>query len=150
MGRTLGVDLGGRRIGLAASDPDGILASPHSILDRARSGSTGSPDVNADMKAVLDAARSIDATTIVVGLPLSMSGTTGPAARAVLDDVEQLRALATADPAREIVVVTHDERLSTVEADRALAAAGTRRRGAPNDDAAAAVILQSWLECGHG
>lgn len=150
MGRALGVDLGGRRIGLAVSDPDGILASPHGILDRTRARPAGSSDPFPDMRSVLDAARSVGATTIVVGLPLSMSGAVGPAARGVLEEVEQLRALVAADSPPGISVETHDERLSSVEADRALATAGSRRRGAPNDDAAAAVILQRWLEGNRG
>jgi len=150
VGRVLGVDLGGRRIGLAVSDPEGILASPHGILERARGGPKGSSGRHADLRAVLDAARSLGATTIVVGLPLSMSGSVGPAARGVLEEVEHLRTLAAADGANDIAVETHDERLSSVEADRALAAAGSRGRGAPNDDAAAAVILQSWLEADGG
>lgn len=141
MPRVLGVDIGGRRIGLAVSDPEGILATPRGILERV--GAT--PDA-ADHLAILDAARSLGAETIVVGLPLSMSGSTGPAARSVLAEVEDLRALAGDD----LVVETHDERLSSVAADRALARTGSRRAGTPNDDAAAAVILQSWLDVDRG
>lgn len=141
MPRVLGVDIGGRRIGLAVSDPEGVLATPHGILER-----VGPTPDTADHVAILDAARSLEVERIVVGLPLSMSGATGPAARAVLDEVEALRALAGDD----LVVETHDERLSSIAADRALAQAGSRRTGAPNDDAAAAVILQSWLDVDRG
>ncbi len=141
MPRALGVDIGGRRIGLALSDPEGILATPRRILER-----VGVTPDNADHVAIVEAARSFGVKTIVVGLPLSMSGATGPAARAVLNEVDDLRELA----GDEFVVETHDERLSSVAADRALARTGSRRSGEPNDDAAAAVILQSWLDVNRG
>ncbi|MCZ7530922.1 MAG: Holliday junction resolvase RuvX [Acidimicrobiia bacterium] len=141
MPRALGVDIGGRRIGLALSDPEGILATPRRILER-----VGRTPDKADHVAIVEAARSFGVKTIVVGLPLSMSGATGPAARAVLDEVDDLRELA----GDEFVVETHDERLSSVAADRALARTGSRRSGEPNDDAAAAVILQSWLDVNRG
>ncbi|MET0921351.1 MAG: RuvX/YqgF family protein, partial [Acidimicrobiia bacterium] len=73
--RVLGVDLGGVRIGLAASDPSGVLASPLRVLRRGG-------DHAADHAGIMAAAREIDATRIVVGLPLSLDGKLGPAARA--------------------------------------------------------------------
>ena len=80
---------------------------------------------------------------IVVGLPLSLSGRTGPAARAALDEVEALRAVA-----GDIEVTVHDERLTTVTAERALIEArmGREARRQVVDKVAAAVMLQSWLE----
>ena len=137
MPRVLGVDLGARRIGLASSDETHTLASPLSFLER-------SGDSGRDHQAIIDAAREIDAHTIVVGLPLSLSGREGPAANAARTEVEALRALASPD----IEVVVHDERLTTVSAERALRDAGSRRRSRRQkiDAAAAAVMLQSWLE----
>jgi putative Holliday junction resolvase len=136
-GRALGVDLGSRRIGLALTDPTRTVASPHSVLMR-----TGRSD--ADLRAIVGAAREAGATTIVVGLPLSLSGRTGPAARAVLAEVEALRDVAGPD----IPVVVHDERLTTVTAEAALAEARVRRADRRDvvDKVAAAVMLQSWLE----
>lgn len=134
--RALGVDLGERRIGLALSDPSRTVASPHDVLRR-----SGDPAV--DRRAIVDVAQEAGAGVIVVGLPLSLSGKTGPAARAALAEVEALRAIA-----GEIEVVVHDERLTTVTAERALIE-GRVRRGARRqviDKVAAAVMLQSWLE----
>jgi putative holliday junction resolvase len=85
----------------------------------------------------------------VVGLPLSLSGAVGPAARAVLEEVTELT------DRLSVPVVTHDERFSTVVATRSLrqAARGrtvksARRRSGEVDQAAAAVFLQAWLDGG--
>jgi putative Holliday junction resolvase len=135
--RVLGVDLGARRIGLAVSDPSGTLASPHTILER-------SGDPAADRRAVVAAARELGATRIVVGLPRSLSGRDGPAARAARAEAEALRA----DAGPDLTVELHDERFSTVTAQQSVRASGARRkaRRKPLDDVAAAVILQSYLE----
>jgi len=137
MGRVLGVDLGSRRIGLAVSDPGGRVATPHSVIER-------SGDVAADHRTILAHAREAGASRVVVGLPLSLSGKAGPAAKAVLGEVDALRALA----GGEITVETHDERLTTVIAQRGLQAANAPRRARRQavDAAAAAVMLQSYLE----
>jgi putative holliday junction resolvase len=134
--RALGVDLGERRIGLALSDPSRTVASPHEVLRR-----SGDPVV--DRRAIVDAARELGANVIVVGLPLSLSGHTGPAAKAALAEVEALRAVA-----GSIDVVVQDERLTTVTAERALGEARMRRDARRNvvDKVAAAVMLQAWLE----
>ena len=78
----LGVDLGERRIGLAVTDPSGVLASPHDTLERAVG------RVDDDHRAIVAAAADVGATRIVVGLPRSLSGKLGPAARSVLDEVD--------------------------------------------------------------
>jgi putative Holliday junction resolvase len=134
--RVLGVDLGERRIGLALSDPSRTVASPHDVLRR-------SGDRDADRRAIVAAARAAGAGVIVVGLPLSLSGKVGPAARAALEEVDAIRTLATG-----IEVVVHDERLTTVTAERALIEGRVRRddRRDVVDKVAAAVMLQSWLE----
>lgn len=137
MARVLGVDLGSRRIGLALSDPGGVVATPHRRLER-------SGDPGADHRAIVAVAREAGADRIVVGLPLSLSGALGPAARAVIEEVEALRA----EAGEGMRVETHDERLTTVVAEQGLRAAGTRRRRrrAVVDEAAAAVMLQSYLD----
>jgi putative Holliday junction resolvase len=134
----MGVDLGSKRIGLALSDPTRVVASPHDVLQRGR-------DHGFDHLAIVNEAREAGATTIVVGLPLSLSGAIGPAAKATLAEIEELRAVA--EPAG-IAVVAYDERLTTITAERALDEARMRREARRRivDKIAAAVMLQSWLD----
>lgn len=143
MRRVLGVDLGARRIGLALSDPLGVLAGPLAVLER-----TG--DRAADHAAILRAATENEAGRIVVGVPLSLAtGRPGPAAQATLNEVAELAVLAAAlDP--PVPVETYDERLTTVTAQRSLAAGGVRAKDRRSivDKVAAAVMLQAWLD-GH-
>jgi putative Holliday junction resolvase len=135
--RILGVDLGERRIGLALSDPTGTVASPLVVLDR-------SGDPAADRRAILAAAAAHDVTRIVVGMPRSLSGRAGPAAR---DAAAEIAALAELAP-EGVVVEAFDERLTTVIAQRSLVEAGVKRadRRKVVDKVAAAVMLQSYLE----
>ncbi len=139
MARVLGVDLGERRIGLACSDPSGVLASPLRVILR-------SGDAVADRVAVVAAATEAAAQVIVVGLPRSLSGRDGPAARAARREAAALAELG--KPAGGITVELHDERFTTREAQRALRAGGRRARDQRDhiDAAAAAVMLQSWLD----
>jgi putative Holliday junction resolvase len=83
-----------------------------------------------------------EAERVVVGLPISLSGADGPAARAARKEAAALATVV------GVPVETHDERLTTVTAERRLAERGVRgkRRRAVVDKAAAAVILQSWLD----
>src|SRR4051812_1085025 len=136
MGRILGVDLGARRIGLALSDPTGLIASPLRVVER-----TG--DAAADRSVIVAAARAEEAATVVIGLPKEMSGRHGIAANAATAEVDALRALAP-DLTFELV----DERLTTVIAQRSLIEAGVKRRKRKGtvDKVAAAVILQSYLD----
>ena len=136
VGRILGVDLGARRIGLAVSDPGGVIASPLGTIER-------SGDAQKDRIAIVDAATDAGAVVVVVGLPKEMSGRMGPAAKAARAEVEALRTLA---PALRFELV--DERMTTVIAQRSLIGAGVKRRDRKQkvDKVAAAVILQSYLE----
>lgn len=135
MSRALGLDLGERRIGVALSDSAGTLATPYEVLtrsgDRARD--------HARLAAMVD---ETGAEVVVVGLPLSLDGSHGPAATRVEAEVEELRGRL------GVPVDTWDERLSTVEAERRLRSAGVRgrRRRHVVDQVAATVILQSWLD----
>ena len=133
--RALGLDLGTRRIGVAISDDNGTIASPIETLLRNK-------DRAADHRAVAALVEEWGAGVVVVGLPLSLDGTNGPAADSALAEVEELRAALT------VPVETHDERFTTVTADHQLREQGVRgkRRTAVIDQAAAAVLLQSWLE----
>lgn len=136
-GRALGIDLGSVRIGLALSDPSRIVASPLSVLARGR-------DHGVDHRAIAEIIGAHDVTTVVVGLPLSLSGAKGPAARAAEAEIEELRQAMDG----RVDVIAHDERLTTVTAERSLDEARVRRsdRVAVVDKIAAAVMLQSWLE----
>ena len=133
--RVLALDLGSRRIGVAVSDASGTLASPRLVLQRARTR-------HADHQAVADLVAEVGAERVVVGLPLSLDGRSGPAVRLVLAEVEELQATL------PVPVECHDERFTTVGAHDALAAAGmggpARRQVV--DKAAAAILLQSWLD----
>lgn len=132
--RVIGVDLGSKRIGVAVSDSGGRLATPVATLLR-----TG--DRGADHRALAAVVSDYGAGAMVVGLPLSLSGGTGPAAAAVLAEVEEMKTVI------GVPVYPHDERFSTVSAGASLRAQGRRRR-AVVDQVAAAVILQSWLDAG--
>lgn len=133
--RALGLDLGGRRIGVAVSDRSGTVASPLDVILR-----TGSRQRDHDRIARLVADE--DAEVIVVGLPLSMDGRLGPAAKAALAEVRVLGSVV------GVPVLTHDERLTTVTAERSLREAGLdgRARRKVVDKVAAAVMLQAWLD----
>ena len=132
--RVLALDVGDRRVGLAVSDPTGLLASPFGAVAR---GPT-------DIEGIVQVADDNHATTIVVGLPLTLAGDSGAQAAKVRQFIRELRAVT------DIPIVTVDERLSTVQARRLLADMGSGRRGTRDrgriDASAAAVILQSYLD----
>jgi putative pre-16S rRNA nuclease len=133
--RVVGLDLGSRRIGVAVSDTTGTIASPHSVLERGR-------DRDADHAAIAVVVSGLGAQRVVVGLPLSLDGSMGPAARAAAEEAEAL------GDVLGVPVETYDERLTTVTADRSLSSLGlpgqARRRVV--DKVAAAVMLQAWLD----
>jgi putative holliday junction resolvase len=137
-GRVAALDLGSRRIGVAYSDSGRTIASPWGTIER-------SGDPARDRAAIVDAVREIEASVVVVGLPLSLSGAAGAAARAALDETEALRVVL--DPLG-VAVETADERFTTTEAQRALTASGRKGRAARQviDSAAAMVLLQAWLD----
>jgi len=139
-GRVVGVDLGEVRVGVAVSDPGRRLAFPLAVLSRPPRHSAG------EWEPLLDLVAEQGATTVVVGLPLSLDGTVGLAARRANEAIVSIRQ---ALPGVE--VVAFDERLSTVQATRSRRAGGNRRgRRLPVDDAAATVILQAWLDRERG
>ena len=137
-GRVAAFDLGTKRIGVAYCDSRRTLASPWGTIER-------SGDPRRDLEAMVRAVREVEASTVVVGLPLSLSGRPGPAAQAALREADALqRALVPLGIALE----TADERLTTVEAQRALRESGKTGRAARGvvDSAAAMVLLQAWLD----
>ncbi len=122
-------------MGLALSDSGGLVATPLEVLER--SGSEAQ-----DHAAIAAVAADRDVEIVVVGLPLSLDGSMGPAARAARAEVGRLAIVV------DVPIETHDERLTTVSAERHLQAgevSGTRRRDLV-DMVAAAVLLQSWLD----
>ncbi|MEX2458260.1 MAG: Holliday junction resolvase RuvX [Actinomycetota bacterium] len=131
--RVLGLDLGQARIGVSISDERGRLAVPFGTIH------TGAPQ---DVKAIAKLVAEHDIGRIVVGLPLSLKGERGAAAAHAERFAEALRGFL------DVPVELQDERLSTVEADRALkqTGAGGRQRRRAIDASAATVILQSWLD----
>lgn len=137
-GRVAALDLGARRIGVAFSDSERRLASPWGAIER-------SGDPARDRAAVVGVVQEVEATTVVVGLPLSLSGDLGPAARAALEEAAALRQRL--EPLG-VSVETADERFTTVEAQRSLQAAGRSTKASRKvlDSAAAMVLLQSWLD----
>jgi putative holliday junction resolvase len=139
-GVRLGVDLGSVRVGVAVSDPDGILATPLATILR---DTTQRDDFPSDMRKILQFVHEHDAVEVVVGLPLNLAGKEGPAASATRRYVEILKAVV--DP---VPVCLTDERMSTVAAARRLSGRGVRgrRQRAVVDQAAAVEILQSWLD----
>lgn len=135
MTRVLGVDLGSKRIGIAISDPSRTIASPLTMIPR--SGSS-----RRDHAAIAALAAEEEVTTIVVGLPLNMNGTVGPAAQAAIKEAQALATVV------NMPVITFDERRTTVTADRALmeGGIGAQARRKLVDKVAAAVMLQAWLD----
>jgi putative Holliday junction resolvase len=133
--RALGVDLGSKRIGIAVSDRSGTIASPLTVVQRSGNRAT-------DHRRIAALVAEEEAEIVVVGLPLNMNGTVGPAAQAAVAEAEALATVV------GVPVETFDERRTTVTADRAMMEfkmnAQARRRVV--DKVAAAVMLQNWLE----
>lgn len=134
-GRRLGIDVGSVRIGVACSDPDGILATPVETVRRDRSGK--------HVRRLAELVAELQAVEVVVGLPRTLANRTGPSAIDAIDVAEAL-----AQRVAPIPVRLADERLTTVSAQRSLRAAGVRAKEqrAVVDQAAAVAILQSWLD----
>ena len=127
--------MGSVRIGVAASDPDGILATPVETVRRDRSGR--------HLRRLARLVAELEAVEVVVGLPRTLADRTGPAAMEAIALAEALAPRIAPVPVR-----LADERLTTVSAQRSLRAAGVRAREqrAVIDQAAAVAILQSWLD----
>jgi putative Holliday junction resolvase len=132
-GRVLGLDLGDARIGVAISDDRRRIAVPLGTLR------TGAP---ADVKAIADLVHGHDVTLVVIGHPLHLWGEAGERAHHAERFAEAL------DAFLDVPVLLQDERLSSIEADRALREAGAsgRERRRTVDRSAATVILQAWLD----
>jgi len=133
-GRTLGIDYGRKRFGLAISDGLGITAQPLGVVEN-----TGPKETMEEIAGIV-AENGVDA--VVVGLPLNMDGSVGPKAREVQEFCKAL------SEALGIAVETFDERLTTVEAERRLKETGAtrRKRRRKVDVVAAQIILQTFID----
>ena len=133
--RALALDLGDRRIGVAVSDTDERVASPVTVLERTR-------DRQRLHRQIAELVAEWDAAILVVGLPLSLDGGTGPAAAKVQAEAAELADVV------GVPIELHDERLSTVTAERMLKERDLdgRARRKVVDMVAASVILQDWLD----
>jgi putative holliday junction resolvase len=136
VGIRLGVDVGSVRVGLAASDPGGILATPVETIER---------DLlsDADQGVIAAAVLERQVLEVVVGLPRSLSGDEGPAAEGVRRYATALAARISPTPVRLV-----DERLTTIDAHRMLRASGMAGPAQRTvvDQAAAVLILQAALD----
>ena len=130
--RILGVDFGRVRIGIAVSDELGLLAHPVKTI----------PASHDAVKQIGEIAREKDVERVVVGLPRQMNGNMGEAAAEALAFAEKLRKLL------PCAVVTWDERLTTIAANRALRDGGKKTRDSREivDQVAAQMILQGYLD----
>jgi len=133
MTRSLGLDIGDKRIGVALSDPQGILASPFTII-KCR-------DDAADIEAIIDVISQYQVKQIIVGLPLSMDGSIGKQAEKVRAFTQKLCSHT------EVPVEFRDERLTTVSAKRLMQAVNTKKtkKKVRHDAIAAAFVLEGYL-----
>ena len=132
--RSLGLDIGDRWVGVALSDPGGILASPLTIIDRR--------DERQDIEAIIDLINQHQVGQIVVGLPISLNGSIGKQAEKVKAFVERVSSQT------QVPVEFRDESFTTVSAKRLMQTARGKkaRRKARDDAVAAALILQGYLD----
>ncbi len=135
VGRVLGIDYGEKRIGLALSDPSGVVATPWQVVP-------AEPSQARTVERIAALAREAKAQQVVIGLPLRMDGSDGPAAEHVRRFGAQLQ------EALGLPLHYCDERFSTRTAEQALIAGGTRRQRRKQvvDKLAAQIILQHFLE----
>jgi putative Holliday junction resolvase len=145
-GRRLGVDVGKVRVGVAVSDPDGILATPLVTIPRdmgVQQKGAAADSVPADIAELARLVTEHEAVQVVVGLPVRLNGAEGTAATDIRAYADRL-----ARAVGHVPIVLADERMSTVVATRRLAERGVRgkRQRAVVDQAAAVEILQSWLD----
>ncbi|MBQ8762347.1 MAG: Holliday junction resolvase RuvX [Clostridia bacterium] len=132
--RKLGIDLGDARIGLALSDPLGIIASGLETYKR--------KNLEQDLQHIVDIIKSNNVDTIVMGLPKNMDGTEGERVEKTKEFCAKLKEVT------DVKIVFMDERLTTVCAEKMLIESNVRREDRKKviDKVAACIILQSWLD----
>ena len=124
MTRVLALDHGSARCGCAVSDPTGTLATPLAVVER--------PETEGGLAALAELVRETGAERVIVGLPRTLAGEEGPQAAAARSFAGRVARVV------EVPVELHDERLTTVQAQRT-------GGGADEDSRAAAHLLESWL-----
>lgn len=136
--RVVALDIGEKRIGVAASDASGVVASPVTVLDAGR--------LKADLTPLKRIAEDYEPEVLLVGLPLSLDGSEGPQAESVRRVAVDIGA------ALGLPVEYADERFSSAQAERLMADAGLseRQRRGKVDAVAASIFLQSWLDASDG
>lgn len=136
-GRRLGVDVGSVRVGVAVSDPSGLLATPVRTVPRVE------PPADTDLDELATLVLELEVVEVVVGLPRTLAGAEGPAAAAARTYAGRLAERVAPVPVRLV-----DERNTTVDAHRSLRESGIegRRHRAVVDQAAAVLILQAALD----
>ena len=134
----MGLDVGEKRIGIALSDPFGTFAQPHATLPRGREA--------ADLAKLAEVVHQHEVTSLVVGLPLHMSGEESAMAAKIRTFADRLGETV------GLPVTYWDERLTTLEAERTLIAGGVRRKKRKQvvDQVAAVLILQGYLDSVRG
>lgn len=142
-GVRIGIDVGSVRVGVARTDPDGVLAVPVTTLHRPRPVAAA----RTDLAALADLVAEHEPLELVVGLPLTLAGAAGPAVAAVRAYVQELAAVL-ADRRTPVPVRLVDERLTTAAAAKGLRSAGrdTRRSRAVIDQSAAVIIVQDAVD----
>ncbi len=138
MARVLGIDYGERRIGLALSDPTGTVATPLRVIQVQNPGGV--------VRDILACVQEYKVDRLVVGLPMRMDGSLGPAAEKTRAFADRLKETA------PVPVEFWDERFSTVTAQQALIEGGTRRNKRKQlvDKLAAQILLQHYLDAQAG
>lgn len=127
----LGVDPGTRRVGLALADPETRFAHPLEVCE-----------ADGAIERIKEVVGEVGATKIVVGRPVTLRGSAGPAAQALIGFLDRLR------NAVDVEVDVYDERLTTIVAERGMRDAGTAagRRKELRDAVAAQVMLQGYVD----
>tara|TARA_B100001167_G_scaffold185409_1_gene145609 strand:+ start:332 stop:757 length:426 start_codon:yes stop_codon:yes gene_type:complete len=137
--RIMALDVGDRRIGVALSDPTGLLATPLTAVDRLDARPS-------EFDEIISLAQENDVEAIIVGMPVTLAGRLGHQARQVRDFISEL------SDHTDLAIETVDERYSTVQAQRMLNESKRRPSKDRNQDrghldaSAAAVFLQSYLD----
>ena len=133
--RALGLDLGTKRIGVAVSDNDGLLATPIEVVKRLG-------DTSKEHLAIEALVKEWEVEVVVVGVPYSLDGSIGPMAKKALTEVKKL------DNALSVPIEICDERLTTVTAERSLREQGVTSKDGRKvvDQLAASILLQAWLD----
>lgn len=134
MKKIIGLDVGTVRIGIATSDPLGIIASSYEVYRRR--------NLYLDAKYLSMLAEKLESDIFVIGLPLKMDGSEGESARMVKELASAL------EKETKSKIVFQDERLSTVSAEKILIESNMRREKRKNvvDQVAATIILQNYLD----